>query len=209
MRKNSASYNISFEGAIYNVEEQEVLIEQIALAFSNDTYSTHFAMVDCSRIHVANVPKRNACVGFCIDSGALKLDLGMNQLNYILQVMGMKGIPRTNSGNSFWFFEVTFLSQALTEIALDTLPNIRTIHILMDIVTVDIHTLFGIDILDGENLYSDNVTNRLVHRKILSGPEEPLMYEDSWNVQLIRYSTHLYARMNLPRCTFLYFSTTQ
>ena len=49
----------------------------------------------------------------------------------------------------------------------------------MDIVTVDILALLGLDVLDGENLYADNVTNRLVHRQVLYGPGEPLMYEDT------------------------------
>ena len=45
----------------------------------------------------------------------------------------------------------------------------------MDIVTVDVPALLGLDVLDGENLYADNLRNRLVHRQILSGPGEPLV----------------------------------
>ena len=72
----------------------------------------------------------------------------------------------------------------------------------MNIVTVDIPALLGLDVLDGENSYADNVTNKLVHKQILSGPGELLKYEDTWNVPLIRYEGHLYARVNIPRCTF-------
>ena len=120
----------------------------------------------------------------------------MNQFNCILRNLGKKGIPRINSRSSFRFGDVAVPSQGLIEIALDTPPNVRPIYVLMDIVTVDIPALLELDVLDGENLYADNVTNRLVHRQVLPGPGELLMNEDTWNVPLIRYKGHLYARMN-------------
>ena len=110
MRNNSASRNAHFEDAMYKVKEQEVLTEQIAHAFNNDTYSTHFSVVDCSRIHVANVPKGNACVGFCIDIGAPKSVVGMSQPNRILRNLEKKGIPRIKSRNFFRFGDVTVSS---------------------------------------------------------------------------------------------------
>ena len=202
MPNNSASHNVHFKEVMYSVEEQEVFTQQIAQAFNSDTYSTHFSVADCSRIQVANVPRGIACVGFCIDIGAPKSVVGMSQPNRILRNLEKKGIPRIKSRNFFRFGDVTVPSQGLIEIALDTPPNFRPIHVLMDIVTVDIPALLEVDVLDGETLCAENVTNRLVHRQILSGPEELLKYEDTSNVPVIRYKGHLYARMNFPRCSF-------
>ena len=141
-------------------------------------------------------------VGFWIGIGAPKSVVGINQLNWILLTFGKKGTPRMKSENSFQFGDVTVPSKGLIEITLGTLPNTRPIHAFIGIVTVYILTLLGLDVLDGEKLYAGNATNRLIHRQILSAPVEPLMYEDSWNVPLIRFSGDLYAPINLPRCAF-------
>lgn len=94
----------------------------------------------------------------------------MDHLNYILRNLGKKVSPRIKSRNSFRFDDVTVTSQWLIEIALDTSPNIPPIYLLMDLLVADIPALLGLDVLHGENFFADNVTNRLVRRKILSGP---------------------------------------
>ena len=72
----------------------------------------------------------------------------------------------------------------------------------MDIVSVDVPALLGLDVLDGEGLYADNVTNRLVHRQVISRPGELLFYKDRWSVPLVRHDNHLCAKMRFPRSTF-------
>ena len=90
----------------------------------------------------------------------------------------------------------------MIEIALETPAHVRKIPVLMDIVPVDVPALLGLDVLDTEQLYADNVTNRLVHREILSKQGEPLAYKDRWHVPLIRQNGHLYAQMSFPCFTF-------
>ncbi len=116
--------------------------------------------------------------------------------------MGKKGIPRIRSTNSLRFSDVTVPSLGLIEIALEVPTPRRSIPVLMDIAAVDIPALLGLDILDSEQLYADNATNRLVHREVLSKPGESLQYGDRWQVPLTRYGSHLYAQMHLPRHTF-------
>ena len=158
--------------------------------------------VDCSNIHVVNIPKPKENYGFCVDIGAPRSVIGKLQLNLLLLKIGKKFIPRMKSITSFRFGHVTVRSVGKIEMSLKTPASIRSISVLMDIVPVDIPALLGLDVLDGESLYADNVTNRLVHRCILSRPGEPLEYEDRWSVPLSRHDNHLYAQMEFPDCTF-------
>ena len=54
----------------------------------------------------------------------------------------------------------------MVELELSTPEGITSIPVLMDIVPVNIPPLLGLEILDGEKLYADHVTNHLVHRKV-------------------------------------------
>ena len=74
--------------------------------------------------------------------------------------------------------------------------------VLMDVVPVDVPALFGLDVLDSESLYADNVTNRLVHRFVSSCSNDPLEYDDIWSVPIIRRDSHLYALMSFPESIF-------
>ena len=65
----------------------------------------------------------------------------------------------------------------------------------MGIASVSVPPLLGYDILDGEQLYADNVTNRLMHRRIYSRHGEPLKYTDERTVSFDRFDNHLYAKM--------------
>lgn len=69
------------------------------------------------------------------------------------------------------------------------------IFILMSIVPVDILDLLGSDALYSQQLYADNVANRLVRREIFSAPGSPLRYKDSCSMLLNRHDNHLYALM--------------
>ncbi len=57
-------------------------------------------------------------------------------------------------------------SIGLVEFALQTPAPLRPIPVLLDIVPVDVPALLGLDVLDAESLYPDNVTDRIVHRKV-------------------------------------------
>ncbi len=74
--------------------------------------------------------------------------------------------------------------------------------IMMEIVTVDVPALLGLDVSDGEQLYACNVTNRLIHHEILSRPGERLRYKDTWRIPLKRHDSELYAPMNFRESAF-------
>ena len=95
----------------------------------------------------------------------------------------------------------------MVELELATPDWITSIPVLMDTVPINVPPLLGLDILDGEQLYAENVTNRLVHRKIESRHGEPLKYTDKWSVPLVRFDNHLYAKMKFPEYTI--YSTAQ
>ena len=116
--------------------------------------------------------------------------------------MDKETIPLIPSQNSFRFGDVTVRSLGMVEIELLTPSNEPNIPVLLDVVPLNVPALLGIDILDGEQLYADNVTNRLIRRMVLSRPGKRLMYEDKWHVPLIGHDKHLHARMNFPRHIF-------
>ena len=93
-------------------------------------------------------------------------------------------------------------SLGLVEIALDAPPPRRNIYILLDIVSFDVPALLGLNVLDSEKLYADNVTNRLVHRDVTSSTGEHLRYMDKWSVPQTSHDGHLYARMSFLTKTF-------
>ena len=104
--------------------------------------------------------------------------------------------------NAFRFGDMTVKSLGLFEIALETPRREQPIAVSMDIVPVDVLALLGLDVLDSERLYADNVTNCVVHREVISKEDEPLEYKDRWYVPLIRADGHLYAKMCFPRHVF-------
>ena len=48
----------------------------------------------------------------------------------------------------------------------------------MEVVSVDVPTLFGLDVLNYGSLYTYNVTNSLIHRFISSRSSDVLEYDD-------------------------------
>ena len=117
-----------------------------------------------------------------MDFGATRSVVDTKQLNFILRYIGRKTIPRIHSQRLFRFGDVTVRSLGLIEVAQQTPAPRRPIPILLDIVSVDIPALLGLDVLDAECLYADNVTNRLVHRNVTSKEGMPLKYLDLWSV---------------------------
>ena len=104
-----------------------------------------------------------------------------------------------------WYFrgwtsiKSAFPSKSLRELSQD---STTPIHALTYIVPIDITARLGLDVLDGERPYADIVTNRLVHRHVLSRTGEQLQYEYLWSVPRIWHQGHSYARMDFLQCTF-------
>lgn len=79
--------------------------------------------------------------------------------------------------------------------------------VLMNIVQVNAPALLGLDAFYTEQFNMDNVTNRLVHRNVLSPSSDKFDYIDQLSVPIILHSNHFYSRMNFPLPTL--YSTTQ
>ena len=62
----------------------------------------------------------------------------------------------------------------MVKIVLAAPPNDQCVSMLMDIVPINVPAMLGLDVLDAEKLYEDNLTNRLVHRHILYRGDEEL-----------------------------------
>ena len=141
--------------------------------------------------------------GFCVDIGAPRSVVGKSQLNNILQYIGQPSIPLLRSANSYRFGDVTVRSIGLVEIALATPPRIPAIPVLMDIVPVNVPALLGLDVLDAEELIADNVTNRLIHRHVVSRTHDNVKYKDKWSMPLKRHDNHLVRGHGLPAVSLL------
>ena len=74
--------------------------------------------------------------------------------------------------------------------------------VLMNIVTVNVSALLGIDDTDSEGLYAYNVINRLVNRRVYNRSSEFPEYYDTWSVPIIGHDSHLYSRMCFAPSTF-------
>ena len=106
-------------------------------------------------------------------------------------------IPSAQSPRSFRFGDVVVSSLGMVQVALETPPDFPDIMVLMDIVPVNIAALLGLDVLDSESLYADNVTNRLIHRQVTSRTSTDLSIRDTWSVPIFCHDDHLYDIMSL------------
>ena len=107
---------------------------------------------------------------FSVHMGAPRSVKGQQQLKTVLKYLGKNSIPRIQSLHSFRFGDTTVRSIGAFEFAVKVPPPRRHMFLLMDIVPVGIQDLLGLEFLNSEQLYADNVTNRLVHRQIVSVP---------------------------------------
>ena len=128
--------------------------------------------------------------------------VGKQTLDVILSSLKRKSIPTILSPTSFRFGDTVVKSLGMVEVAIETPSHIPEIMMLMDIVPVNVPELLGLDVLDSESFYADNVTNCLVHRRVTSRSRDSLSFEDVWSVPIVRHDGHLYAKMRLPSTTF-------
>ena len=82
----------------------------------------------------------------------------------------------------------------MIELFLPTTRHIPAIPILLDVVDVNIPALLGLDVLDGNNIFVDNVTGHL--RSRITTSKDPPQYEDRWRTKLIRHGEHLYVPLH-------------
>ena len=77
----------------------------------------------------------------------------------------------------------------------------------MDIVPVNVQALLGLNVLDADQLYVYNATNRLVHSQVLNRSSDGFQYFDQWSVPITRQDNHLYSNTCFLPPTF--YSTAQ
>ena len=78
----------------------------------------------------------------------------------------------------------------MVELTLPIPGSTLDIPIKLDVVDVEIPTLLRVDVLDGNKILVDNVTNNRRNRIITN--KDQLRYEEEWNIKLIRKGDHLY-----------------
>ena len=120
----------------------------------------------------------------------------------ILKHVHRSNVPIVSSANKFRLGDVVVSSRRIIELCLEAPRRVPEIIVLMDVVPVDVPALFGLDVLDSENSYAENVADRLVHRLISSRSSDVLEYDDIWEVPMIRRDSYLYARMSFPQYAF-------
>ena len=84
---------------------------------------------------------------------------------------------------------------------LEIFEYISDIPVLMDVVTVNISALLGLDVLDSHSLLPDYGTIRLWTRIIIS--QNSLQLINEWSVQMNRASDHTYVPLNAPYIHFI------
>ena len=145
-------------------------------------YATRFIrrgdMFDFSHIYFMCRSGHVQLAAFCVDIEAPRSVIGERQLKHILKKTQNHAIPRMMSNNYFKFGDVPVRSLGMVELHLKTPAPRRPIPVLMDIVPVDVPALLSLDVLDAECLYADNITNRIVHRIVISNPGDPLRCHD-------------------------------
>ena len=217
LRDSSGSNDASvhFGEALYAVEEQDTYQSKLETKFERGMYDVSYGedsipstnIIDCSNIHLVSQKSLPIVPSFCVDIGAPRSVAGKAAMDQILGSLKRKFIPSATSSRYFRFGDVVVKSLGLVEVALDTPQNAPNIMVLMDIVSVNIPALLGLDVLDNESLYADNVTNRLVRRNVISRTSDGLEFEDTWHVPIFRHDGHLYTKMSFPTSTF--YTTTQ
>ena len=91
-------------------------------------------------------------------------------------------------------------SKGMLELILPMTGSVRDIPILMDVVDVDIPALLGLDVLDGNGLFFENVTGYLWSRIMTC--KEPLQFENRRKTKLIRKDKYLYVPLKSPIQSF-------
>ena len=191
LASNRERQDSSFDDSFFQISEKDIYTSRIASEFSKDVCDTQYisssTTFDCSHIHFSKLSASPEIAGFCLGIGAPRSIVGRTELNKILTSVQRRSIARINSRNSFSFEDVLVKSLGMVELCLRTPNDVPNIMVVMHIVPVNVPALLGLDVMDAEGLYADIVTNRLVHRKILSRSSDEFEYDNMWSIPIIRH----------------------
>lgn len=135
-----------------------------------------------------HVSRKRAFLGACCDIGAQRTVVGERQAKAYCREMGIKYKPR-RSAYSFMFGDGLHASLGTVEFRIPT-PDGAFIALQVDVVSADVPLLLGIDVLDREQLVTDNVDNVLRSRRY------------GWEMPIIRRNGHLYVVWNYSQVVY-------
>ena len=98
---------------------------------------------------------------FCVDTGAPHSRIGDKALERISRSSWAYIYPRNRFKRDLKFGDTLVRSIGVVELMLPTCGYKLDIPVILDVVDVEIASLLGPDVLDGNNLLVDNVTNHL------------------------------------------------
>ena len=127
---------------------------------------------------------RQSFQGACIDTGAQRSVIGYRQLQSYCRE-NKKHIKIRPSKTVFKFGDGSYQSSGKMKIKIPT-PKGKYMFVDFDIVNADVPMLIGLDVLDNEKMYANNVTNELVNVK------------NDWVMNLTRKFGHLFLQWYNP-----------
>lgn len=120
--------------------------------------------------------------GICVDTGAEQSVAGLEQTQAYLSMAG-KSWNRTQSNCFFKFGDTVYPSIGFIPIRIPT-PHGTVMEFNLNVVEANVPIILGLDLLDKEQLYIDNIDNILVHK------------HHGWSLPLQRKRGHLYITWN-------------
>ena len=133
---------------------------------------------------------------FCVHTGAPHSCIGDKALERIVCHSRHRYIPIIDSKCNFKSGDTLIRSRGMPEHMLSTLGSAFDIPVILHVLDVEIPELLGLDVLDGNNLLVDNVTNNLWNRTTTN--KDLLRSEDIWDIKLRRKLDHLYVPLSTP-----------
>lgn len=188
---NVPSLHMQIGESMFDVEEQLAYAARITNSFYHETGLVscavkHSKVFNWSHNNLTSATAITDISGFCLEIGAPRYVIGKRLHNHVLKLIGKKKIDLIESKHTFKFGRVTVSSRVITECELKTPRIIPSITVVMNAAPVDVPELLGLDVVDAESLYVENVTNRLVHRYFMSRWRNDLSYEDDWSIRITR-----------------------
>ena len=113
---------------------------------------------------------------FCVDIGALHSCVRDTALERIVNHSVRTYIPIIDYTRDFKLGDTLVRSRGMVELILPAPRSTLDISVIRDVVDVEIPPFLVLDILEGNNLLVDNVTNHLCNRIIIN--KDPLRFED-------------------------------
>ena len=98
---------------------------------------------------------------FCVDTSAPHFCVGDNALEGIIRHSERRFIPIIDCKRDFKFGDTIVRPRGIVELMLPRAGSTLDIPLIFDVEDVDISTILGLDVLDGNNLLVDNLTNHI------------------------------------------------